>query len=140
MKPTPTKLQELQQAALIAHSNYLRGWAPGKKNAEYDLWKEACSLVTDEIIKLVARAREAGLQYAVAYAYNPKEGGSSNGKYHLIVTAAEGLTLIRVQRQKGDALCKPAAKFWGLDLKDTSPSCPKCLAQLEKQLATLPAL
>lgn len=51
--------------------------------------------------------------YGVAYAYTPRQGPSSNGTYHLVVQAP--LQAGRLRREPGDALCKPARRFWGLD-------------------------
>ncbi len=51
--------------------------------------------------------------YRVAYAYSPRENVGSTGKYHLITT--EQISRHPLFRRPGDALCKPARKFWGLD-------------------------
>ncbi len=51
--------------------------------------------------------------YRVAYAYSRRENVGSTGKYHLITT--EHIERHPLFRRPGDALCKPARKFWGLD-------------------------
>jgi hypothetical protein len=69
--------------------------------------------------------------YGVAYAYNPRQAGWSNGAYHLVVQTP--LRAGRLKREPGDALCKPAGKFWGLDHRRTEEEfqarpCARCLA------------
>jgi hypothetical protein len=137
---TPTKLQQLQQASQQAYWDYRRGWAPGKKNTEYDTWQAAQALVTAEVLALVARAKEAGLNVGAGYAYSPNEGGSSGGKYH--VTVLDAIANVgRAERKRWDAFCKPARKFSHLDSRpltpENLPNCHKCLVMLEKLVNTL---
>lgn len=67
------------------------------------------------------------LMIASAYA-GASTTGSYTGGLHLIVTA--DLLRGRLSRSAGDALCKPAKKFWGLepdperDLSDVT--CKRC--------------
>ena len=66
---------------------------------------------------------------ATAYA-----GGSTTGSYsggaHLIVT--KDLQVGRLRREVGDALCKSAAKFWGLEPEPerdiAGVTCKRCRA------------
>ena len=67
--------------------------------------------------------------YRVAYAYSPRENVGSTGKYHLIAT--ERIAHGPLVREPGDALCKPARKFWGLDGRRTAEDferhgCARC--------------
>lgn len=75
-----------------------------------------------------------------AHAYTPRETGSYGGGTHLI--ADRSFKLGRLEREAGDALCKPARKFWGLTETDWKPSqdwtphvCPDCAAKAAR-LAT----
>lgn len=74
--------------------------------------------------------------HGVAYAYNPGQGPSSNGAYHLVAKAP--IQSGRLRRAPGDALCKPARRFWGLDGGRTeadfnSRPCARC-AELRLRL------
>lgn len=54
------------------------------------------------------------MQLELSYpAYHPRDTGNSHGKRHLLVS--EDYERGRLKRSKGDALCKPASKFWQLD-------------------------
>jgi hypothetical protein len=79
------------------------------------------------------RLRQAlPVRSAVAYAYNPHENTGSNGSYH--ITLKEPLRAGRLKREAGDALCKPAREFWGLDEREpgTMATCLKCLETAER--------
>lgn len=69
----------------------------------------------------------AVLSAHVLYAFNPRQGPSSNGSYHLILD--QPLDAGRLHRKTGDALCKPRSKFWGLEQGDNRAraNCPACL-------------
>jgi hypothetical protein len=59
-------------------------------------------------------------------AYHPKDCGNSAGADHLVVDSdyQHG----RLKREAGDALCKPARKFWGLYSEpERKPTCKRCL-------------
>ena len=69
-----------------------------------------------------------------AYAYSPRENDGSSGKYHVVTQVP--LEAGRLRRAAGDALCKPARKFWGLDARSferfqTYP-CKRCKALAER--------
>ncbi|MFJ1827381.1 hypothetical protein [Streptomyces sp. NPDC088178] len=63
----------------------------------------------------------------VQYAFNPYQGASSNGAYHLILD--QPLHAARLHRNAGDALCKPRSKFWGLERGNDrqTATCSVCL-------------
>ncbi|MFX4226346.1 MAG: hypothetical protein ACFHHU_00220 [Porticoccaceae bacterium] len=48
----------------------------------------------------------------VECAYSPRQGPASGGKDHIVLLNA--FSQGRLKRAKGDALCKPRGKFWGL--------------------------
>jgi hypothetical protein len=68
----------------------------------------------------------------VRYAFNRSQGASSNGKYHLVLD--QPLHAGRLNREKGDALCKPRSKFWGLDRGSPRAvvDCPVCLQRAQQ--------
>jgi len=66
------------------------------------------------------------LTACVRYAYNPRQGARSRARYHAVLDRP--LEAGRLRRAKGDALCRPRAKFWGLAAGAESPvTCPDCL-------------
>lgn len=73
----------------------------------------------------------------VRYAFNRRQGASSNGSYHLVLD--QPLHTGRLNREKGDALCKPASKFWGLDRgsDQATVNCPICLQRAERHDITV---
>lgn len=71
--------------------------------------------------------------FLVGYAYNPRQAASSNGAYHLVVDEVMVERIGRLHRQVGDALCKPAGRFWHLQLHRTESEfntrpCARCKA------------
>lgn len=69
--------------------------------------------------------------HSTAYAYSPHENVGSGGTSHIIVD--EPLQAGRLIRKPGDALCKPAARFWGLDMRPGRPAeCLRCLEIAER--------
>jgi hypothetical protein len=58
----------------------------------------------------VQRAPLVGL--GIAHAYTPNERGHYGGSEHVVV--AGDLRFGRLLRSAGDALCRPARRFWGL--------------------------
>ena len=50
----------------------------------------------------------------LAYAFSPRHGAVSTGADHLVLQ--HDLSVGRLHRKSGDALCKPREKFWGLEL------------------------
>jgi hypothetical protein len=73
------------------------------------------------------------------YAYRPRPGDrTSPGSNHAVLD--QPLNRARFRRQAGDALCKPAAKFWGLydDGPHQAPvDCQRCLATARRHGVTL---
>jgi hypothetical protein len=62
-------------------------------------------------------------------AYNPSDRGSNAGADHIVLE--EPVHVGRLVRAKGDPLCKPAKKFWGLTGPDKSRvvTCHHCIRQ-----------
>jgi hypothetical protein len=72
-------------------------------------------------------------------AYNPSDRGNSAGANHLVVTGA--LVRGRIRREEGDALCRPAQKFWGLySHPERKPTCKRCLEIAARHGLLLPTL
>jgi hypothetical protein len=66
------------------------------------------------------------MKLTVYGAYNPSDRGNSAGGNHLVVS--EAFVGGRLRREAGDALCKPARKFWGLyEHAERKPTCKRCL-------------
>lgn len=74
----------------------------------------------------------------VEYAFTRRQGARSNGGYHAVLN--EALKLGRLERQAGDALCKPRAQFWGLEKTPncTHVTCPRCTAVATRAGITIP--
>lgn len=71
------------------------------------------------------------------YAFNPRQGDRSDARYHAVIDTpiAEG----RFVRAAGDALCRPARKFWGLAVGNPSAvNCPRCLVLAQRYDVRLP--
>ena len=51
--------------------------------------------------------------YALRHAFTSRCTGNYSGRDHVII--ASGRLTGRRKREPGDALCKPTAKFWGLE-------------------------
>lgn len=63
----------------------------------------------------------------VAGAHHPRDRGMAHGSNHYTVTRA--LDVGRLHRRPGDALCKPASKFWGLySSPEREANCKLCVA------------
>lgn len=68
-----------------------------------------------------------------AHAYSPRENVGSNGGRHLCLNY--DMSIGRISRGAGDALCKPYRKFWGLgneeELDGRKPyggaTCKRCI-------------
>lgn len=63
-----------------------------------------------------------------AHAYTPRETGSHGGGNHIV--CLDAFQHGRLSRAKGDALCKPRAKFWGLEPPsggEKAVTCTRCL-------------
>lgn len=73
----------------------------------------------------------------VEYAFQPREGARSAGGYHAILD--QPLTAGRLVRERGDALCRPRRKFWGLAPgNDTGqPTCPPCKDRVARYGVTM---
>ena len=77
-------------------------------------------------------------RWYVAHAYTPRETASHGGADHVIVD--EEVRIGRVVRQPGDALSRPAKKFWGLARVVGNARLPTALADIkiaERIAATL---
>jgi dihydroxyacetone kinase len=84
-------------------------------------------------VEVMAALTDAGIHTHVAHAYTPNEAGSYGGSDHIVIDAG----YVR-NRMVGDALCKPAKKFWQLLRSDTgSPSCKTCIERAEKLVTQL---
>ncbi|MEW6732476.1 MAG: hypothetical protein AB1489_14195 [Acidobacteriota bacterium] len=105
-------------------------WRNNRTNQNWDAKEKA-------IKEFLAAAKEivANLPFpwTTAYAYNPHEHANSNGRDHIILR--QELHIGRLQRNAGDALCKPRDKFWGLEeVSNGSPTCVKCLEIAERTI------
>ena len=80
----------------------------------------------------------ANLTGHVRYAFNRRQGGAYNGKYHLVLNRP--LSAGRLTRRAGDALCKPSNKFWGLEKGSeyAAVDCPTCLQRAERYSIQVP--
>lgn len=70
------------------------------------------------------------VRWHVEGTYNPSDRGNSKTGNHMVLD--EPLRAGRLVRSKGDPLCAPAKKFWGLTgpvavREDRSVSCHKCV-------------
>jgi hypothetical protein len=73
----------------------------------------------------------------VKTAHHPGDIGNAAGADHYAVTRP--LDVGRLHRRAGDALCKPAAKFWGLyDADERAANCKRCRTIAER-LGLVPA-
>ena len=70
------------------------------------------------------------LKTHISHAYSPREVAVSQGKCHIVVD--QDIKIGRLARKKSDALCKPRAKFWGLERIEWIATCPKCIELAEK--------
>lgn len=71
---------------------------------------------------------EGLVRWVAAHAYTPNEVGHYGGGYHLMLM--QPFVSGQLRRAAGDALCKPARKFWGLHEISTLcqiPDCKRCL-------------
>jgi hypothetical protein len=72
---------------------------------------------------------ELPIPVSLAYAYSPRERTGSRGRHH--IQTQEDFVLGRLKRKKGDALCRPAKKFWNLDTRrnehESHVTCLHCL-------------
>jgi hypothetical protein len=70
-------------------------------------------------------------------AYHPRDAGNAAGSDHLVVST--DLVSGRLRRAAGDALCKPAQKFWGLySHPERKPTCKVCLEIARRHGLSLP--
>jgi hypothetical protein len=70
-------------------------------------------------------------------AHHPRDAGNAAGREHLVV--ASDLSLGRLKREDGDALCKSRHKFWGLYANpDRAATCKRCLAIAARHALILP--
>ena len=72
-----------------------------------------------------------GIETRVDHAYTPNERGNYGGAEHIVVL--DDLDSGRLHRKAGDALCKPADQFWGLEHTHGGPaSCKTCIERAEQ--------
>ena len=73
----------------------------------------------------------------VEYAYNPRQGAMSNGSHHAVLD--QPLHAGRLHREAGDALCKPARRFWGLEVGHdlANVDCRRCVEMLARHNVTI---
>jgi hypothetical protein len=72
----------------------------------------------------------------VRTAYHLRQGPNMANGEHAVLD--QPLHAGRLNRDTGDALCKPTAKFWGLyESPDRQVSCPRCLAIAERHNITI---
>lgn len=70
-------------------------------------------------------------------ACHPRDRGISHGSNHLVTSV--DLVSGRLRREAGDALCKPAAKFWDLvHAPERRPTCKRCLELAARHGLALP--
>lgn len=73
----------------------------------------------------------------VGYAYTPRQGALSTSSGHAVLE--QPLQVGRLVRERGDALCRPRRRFWGLesvnDQRDIT--CPNCAARAERYGVTI---
>lgn len=75
----------------------------------------------------------AGVMSAhVRTAFHPRQGPSMNNGEHAVLD--QPLHSGRLRRETGDALCKPSAKFWGLEQSTNiaSVTCGRCAELIER--------
>lgn len=104
----------------------------------------ACGIEGDwkammEVTLLLSSAfeRSEGVALRTGHAYSPHERATSNGACHAVL--AGEYQNGRLQRKRGDALCKPASEFWGLenfDIEKDRPekaiTCKTCLERANR--------
>jgi hypothetical protein len=59
------------------------------------------------------------------YAYTRRQGAWSFAHTHAVLD--QDLSTARFKRTQGDALCRPARSFWGLEPAQRPVSCPRCV-------------
>lgn len=70
------------------------------------------------------------------HAYTRRQSDRTFAHNHAVLD--QPLIAGRFQRAQGDALCRPAAKFWGLYPSNNSPvSCPHCIELADRYGVTL---
>lgn len=75
--------------------------------------------------------------FALRHAYTGRCTGNYSGGDHIVVATGE-LASGRLRRKAGDALCKPASKFWGLypghdhGDRQRDSTCKSCLAKADR--------
>ena len=146
--PAPAVLKSHLEALYAVqeseHATYRRYWHARnpedkqKSNDAYQVSSTIAQAIHELSIYVFGQLAKQGIQGKVAYAYSPREGARdgffSPGKdhYQLLTPVADG----RYKRASGDALCKPSAKFWGLQgFDDGRPvTCRQCLDRMLKLL------
>lgn len=78
-------------------------------------------------------------RWHIAHAYTAQETGSYGGADHIVVD--EPVHIGRLKREAGDALSRPARKFWGLHAVAEKDRMPTSLADIKiaERLVTSPS-
>ncbi|QVJ00392.1 hypothetical protein KGD82_16665 [Nocardiopsis eucommiae] len=73
----------------------------------------------------------------VGYAYQLRQSDRSISRDHAVLE--QPLTVGRLVRKRGDALCRPRRKFWGLESVNDQRNitCPTCVARAERYGVTI---
>lgn len=96
-------------------------------------------VLTDMGRDVIALLRRRTPSLRFAHAYTPNEAASYGGGEHLVLEAP--FLKGRLYRARGDALCKPRRKFWGLhDIVHYVPSkiCKRCRELAERHGFEIP--
>lgn len=76
----------------------------------------------------------------VGHAYVPRQTARAVGANHAVLTTE--FTAGRLRRKAGDALCKPASQFWGLErhrsFEEQGVNCQRCREIAKRLNLTLP--
>jgi hypothetical protein len=92
--------------------------------------RSALRAMTRRLIAFFARA--TGTEATTGHAYTGRSRGHNQGGNHILVL--EDYQHGRLQRSKGDALCKPADDFWRLEAQEDPgfATCQTCLDRLQR--------
>lgn len=71
----------------------------------------------------------------IEHAYTPRETATHGGGDHVVVE--QEVRIGRILRTRGDALCRPRRRFWGLARGGEAhvPSCRRCIAIAGRAIA-----
>ncbi|RMH18206.1 MAG: hypothetical protein D6698_07425 [Gammaproteobacteria bacterium] len=85
----------------------------------------------DLFLRLSETMEKLGVEFSIGYAYSPRPAAWSRGRHHIVLETP--IQKGRYRRKAGDALCKPAEKFWSLESVPGAkvPTCKECLRRAE---------